>query len=94
MSISKEDVLYIAALSKLNVSESEVDTLTSEMESIVGFADMLSELDVEAETQELDASALHNVFRDDIVTPSYSADILLNNAPCSRDGYYLVPEVK
>jgi len=92
MSISKADVLHIAGLAKLNISEGEIDTLTAELEAIIGFADMLSEL--EASEEDLPSSSLQNIFREDLADASYDPGLLLGSAPCSEDGYYLVPDVK
>ena len=93
MNISKKEVLYIADLSRLNVTDEEADALTEKMEAFIGFANMLSELDTSHLAADTSIS-LQNVFREDCVTPSYDANILLENAPCRRDGYYLAPDVK
>ena len=68
MKISKDDVKYVANLARLNVTEEEADKLAVEMASIIGFADMLSEVDTESVAPTNHAMQIENVFREDVVT--------------------------
>lgn len=93
MKITKDDVKYVAKLARLNVTEEESQKLTGEMESIIAFADMLSELDTESVAPTNHAMKVQNVFRDDVVTGSYKRESILKNAPAQDSGCYLVPKV-
>ena len=93
MKITTDEVKYVANLAKLYVDEFEAEKLTNEMESIINFADMLSEIDTESVAPTNHAMQVQNVFREDIVKPSYSQEDMLKNAPLQEGGCYLVPKV-
>jgi len=93
MKITTDEVKYVANLAKLYVDEAEAEKLTSEMESIINFADMLEEIDTESIAPTNHAMKVQNVFREDVVKPSYNREEVLKNAPSQEGGCYLVPKV-
>ncbi len=93
MKISKEEVLHVAKLARLKLSEAEALTLAHDMESIIGFADKLNELDTEGVVPTAHAIPMSNAFREDVVKPSYDREAMLKNAPSAEDGGYTVPKV-
>ncbi len=93
MSVSKEDVLHIAKLSKLNLTEKELEKYTNELSSIVDFANELSNIDVEGVEPTAHILNIRNVFREDEVQPSYDREEILKNAPTKDAGCVSVPKV-
>lgn len=93
MKITTDDVRYVANLARLNVTDNEAEKLTSEMESIINFANMLSELDTSSVAPTNHAMKVENVFREDIVGESYNREDILKNAPSQDSGCYSVPKV-
>lgn len=93
MKITTDEVKYVANLAKLYVDENEAEKLTSEMESIINFANMLEEIDTNSIAPTNHAMKVQNVFREDVVTPSYDQKDILKNAPSQEGGCYLVPKV-
>ena len=93
MKISKEEVLHVAKLARLNLTEDETTRLMSDMESIIGFADKLNELDTEGVVPTARAIPMQNAFRADEVTPSYPREEILKNAPDSDGDGFLIPKV-
>lgn len=93
MKITTDDVRYVANLARLNVTDDEAEKLTSEMESIINFANMLSELDTADIAPTNHAMKIENVFREDIVGESYKREDILKNAPSQDSGCYSVPKV-
>lgn len=93
MKITTDEVKYVANLAKLYVDEAESEKLTAEMENIITFADMLSEIDTKDISPTNHAMKVQNVFREDIVKDSYSQEDILKNAPSQEGGCYLVPKV-
>ncbi len=93
MKISKEEVLHVALLARLKLSDGEAEALTKDMENIIGFANKLSELDTEGVVPTAHAIPMSNAFREDVVKPSYDRDAMLANAPSAEDGGYTVPKV-
>ncbi|MEG2310553.1 MAG: Asp-tRNA(Asn)/Glu-tRNA(Gln) amidotransferase subunit GatC [Clostridia bacterium] len=93
MSVSKEEVKYIAKLSKLELTVDEIDKYAKKLSDIVEFANQLSVVDisnVEPTAQILD---IYNVFKDDEIYPSMDRDAILKNAPSKAAGCISVPKV-
>lgn len=93
MKISKEEVLHVAKLARLNLSEEETEKLRSDMESIIEFANTLNELDTEGVLPTAHARPMSNAFREDVIKESYQRDEMLKNAPEAEDGGFAVPKV-
>lgn len=87
------DVANIANLARLSLSEEEKAKAAEDMNSIVAFANSLSELDTEG----IEASAyvvpLKNVMREDVCESNFDREELLSNAKTKADGYVTVPRV-
>ena len=93
MSVSKEDVKHIAKLSKLNLTEKELEKYTNELSSIVDFANELSNINVDGVKPTAHILDIKNVFRKDEVLPSYDREEILKNAPSKDAGCVSVPKV-
>ncbi len=94
MSVDRTTVERVARLSRLQLSETEKDELTTQMARIVHFVEKINELDTSGiEPVPRDASST-NVERDDVPNETaVTRDELLALAPQSRDGSILVPRV-
>ena len=92
MSISKETMEHLAALSKLELSQSELAQLSGELETIVNYMDILSQLPVEGAECAGQEPTLHNVFREDRVICSQNRTALLSNAPETDGETLTVPK--
>lgn len=93
MSISRDDVRYLARLSRLKFSEEEEERLAGELGNILDYMDLLSEVDtedVEPMTHVLD---LVNVVRPDEVQQRITREEALRNAPSADSDYVRVPKV-
>ena len=87
--VSKEEIRKIARLSKLSLSDEELDALSKDMAEIIAFADTISE--AVTEVGEFDnINGLENVFREDEVVASFPREDILQNRDGGEDGYYLV----
>ena len=91
MSISREDVLHIARLARLEIPADEIDAVRAELGQILDAVGKVAELDlseIEPTSHPLD---LVNVWADDEPRPSLPAEEALANAP-ERDGdFFRVP---
>ena len=76
--ISKEEVLKIAKLAKLSVSEDEIEKLTQEMANIIDFADTIATAEIEV-TDFDNINNMVNVLREDEVVESYKQEEILKN---------------
>ena len=93
MALSREDVEKVSLLARLQLSDAELETLSSELAQIVAYVDQLSEVDTEGVEPMAHAVEVSNVFADDDVRPSLPRDQALANAPRQNGRGYLVPPV-
>jgi len=89
--ITREDVLHVAALAQLELSEEEIARLTVELNDILAAVGKVSELDLSDVPPTSHPLAVVNVFRPDEPRPSLPLDDVFANAP-ERDGdHFRVP---
>lgn len=93
-SVTRDDVLHLAQLSSLKLSDDEIDALRHDLEGILNYIAQLDELDTSGVEPTYQVTDLENVWRDDIVTQTaVDREALLNLAPESRDNQIKVPKV-
>ncbi len=93
MKVDEKLVRRIARLARIKVSDSDVQHLEGELTSILGFVDLLSEVDtgnVEPMTSAVDREMFE---RKDEVTDGGYPDDIIKNAPERDDHYFMVPKV-
>ncbi len=93
MKITKEEVLHVAKLARLNLTEAETESLISDMGNIIGFADKLNELNTDGVVPTAHAIPMQNAFRADEVKESFPREEILKNAPDSDGDGFLIPKV-
>ncbi len=93
MALSRGDVEKVALLARLQLTEAELDTMTRQLGQIVGYVDLLAEVDTEGVEPMAHAVEVCNVFSPDEVTPSLPRKQALANAPQQNGRGYLVPAV-
>jgi aspartyl-tRNA(Asn)/glutamyl-tRNA(Gln) amidotransferase subunit C len=85
MAITREDVLHVASLAQLELSEDEIARLTVQLNDILAAVGKVSELDLTDVPPTSHPLAVVNVFRPDEPRPSLRLDDVFANAP-ERDG--------
>ena len=93
MKITKEEVLHVAHLARLDIDESNMDTLAGQIGKILDYVDMLSQVDTEGVKPTTHAIFLTNAFREDVETVQMDREKALLNAPDKQDGNFVVPKV-
>ena len=93
MSINRDDVLKIAHLARLELSEEEVEKYTGQLNSILNYMEKLNELDTEEVEPMSHPHDIRNVMRPDELKPSLSREEAMRNAPKRTDIYFKVPKV-
>lgn len=93
MKLSREEVEHVALLARMQLSEEEVELYTEQLNSILGYAEMIQKLDTDQVIPTAHAVQLVNVLREDDVTPSMSQAKVLQNAPDQEDGFFRVPRI-
>ena len=83
----------MSLLGRLLLSEEELDKMTTQLGQILGYMDLLGEVDTDVVEPMAHALDVSDVFRDDQVRPSLDRDQALANAPNRDDECYRVPAV-
>jgi aspartyl-tRNA(Asn)/glutamyl-tRNA(Gln) amidotransferase subunit C len=93
MSLTTDDVRWVAHLARLEMSAAELDMIARQLSSILDYVNQLQQVNTEAVEPLAHPLPMHNVFRDDIPAPSLTVDAALANAPDRRGDFYAVPAV-
>jgi aspartyl-tRNA(Asn)/glutamyl-tRNA(Gln) amidotransferase subunit C len=93
MKITKQEVLYVADLARLEIDEALVEKLAGQIGNILDYVDQLKQVDTSGIKPTSHALPLTNAFREDAEAPHLERDAALANAPEQEDGNFLVPKV-
>jgi len=93
MKITREEVEHVALLARLKFSESEKERFTTQLNTILEYMDKLGQLDTTRVEPTFHAVSGSNVFREDLVKPSISQELSLQNAPDGDNGFFRVPKI-
>lgn len=92
--LSREDVLKLARLSRLRLSEAEIEQFQSEISEILGYVEQLSSVDTSGMEPTSQVTGLTNVMRkDEVIDYGTSQDELLKNAPAVEKKQFKVKRV-
>jgi aspartyl-tRNA(Asn)/glutamyl-tRNA(Gln) amidotransferase subunit C len=89
--IDREQVLHVARLARLELSEEEVERMSSELSTILDHVERISELDLEGVEPTSHVVELENVLRADEPRPSWPRERVLEQAPDPAQGAFRVP---
>jgi aspartyl-tRNA(Asn)/glutamyl-tRNA(Gln) amidotransferase subunit C len=89
--IERDQVLHVARLARLHLTEEEVERMTGELSGILEHVDRIGNLDLEGVEPTSHVVALENVWRADVPRPSLPQDVALVTAPEPLDGAFRVP---
>ncbi len=93
MQISEEEVIHIAKLACLNISNEEIENYRNNLQEILDFAKMLDNVNTEGIKETVGTNENYNVLRKDEVIDYGDAEILLKNAPSQDEGMFRIPKV-
>ncbi len=93
MKLSREEVLHIALLARLGLSEAEVHRLSEQLSNILENFEVLTKVDTTDVPPTAQSVALQNVLREDEVAPSLPPEKVLNNAPRREGDYFKIRAV-
>jgi aspartyl-tRNA(Asn)/glutamyl-tRNA(Gln) amidotransferase subunit C len=92
--LSRDDVLKLARLSRLKLTDDEVETFRDQLSEILNYVEKLDEVDVAGLEPTYQVTGLKNVMRDDETRDyGYKAEALLDNAPNKQDNQFKVKRV-
>ena len=91
--LSRDDVLALARLSSLQLTDDEVESLRTDIGNILGYVEQLNELDTTGVEPTYQVNAPKNVWRDDKVEVSLKGEQFIEIAPDQMDNQIKVPKV-
>lgn len=91
--LTREEVAKVAFLGRLKLSEVELADFTLKLGKVLGYVELLNEVDTEGVTPMVHAVELSNVFRRDEIAPSLPREEALMNAPKTDGRFFLVPQI-
>jgi aspartyl-tRNA(Asn)/glutamyl-tRNA(Gln) amidotransferase subunit C len=93
MKISKDEVLHVASLARLELSEDAIITFAGQIDKILAHVDSLQKVDTQGVVPTSHAISLTNAFREDEIRAPLEVSVSLANAPEKEDGSFIVPKV-
>ena len=93
MSISKEEIIHIAKLASLNLSDGEIEKYTKDMQEILEFANTVNNVSTEGVEETIGSNGAYNVFRKDEIIESSKREELLQNVEEQQNGMFKIPKV-
>jgi aspartyl-tRNA(Asn)/glutamyl-tRNA(Gln) amidotransferase subunit C len=91
MAISRDEVLHVARLARLALTEEEVERLGAQLNAILEAVGKVAELDLEGVEPTAHPLDLVNVWAEDEPAPCLPVEQALANAPESEGGFFKVP---
>ena len=95
MKLTKKDVEYVSNLARLELSASEAEQFTGQLESILEYMEKLNKLDTSKVKPTSHVLGLKNVYREDVVVkcPYEERERILENAPKREGDFFKVKKV-
>lgn len=96
--LSKDNILHLGRLSRLDLNEEEQGRYASQLSSVVKYIEQLSEVDTSKTKALFGVTGMSNVLADDLPRPEgdlcqAKKEDLLKGAPVSEDGFFVVRAV-
>jgi aspartyl-tRNA(Asn)/glutamyl-tRNA(Gln) amidotransferase subunit C len=91
MTISRDVVLHVARLARLDLTEPEVERMVKDLGSILEHVAKLGAVDTAGVAGTSYVAVEHAPFRPDVVVPGVPPDVALSEAPRQADGGFAVP---
>ena len=93
MKITKEEVLYVAHLARLDLDAESIEKFAGQIDEILDYIEKLKQVDTENIKATSHAIFLTNAFREDEEQEHLDRNRALANAPESEDGSFVVPKI-
>jgi aspartyl-tRNA(Asn)/glutamyl-tRNA(Gln) amidotransferase subunit C len=89
--IDREQVLHVAKLARLELSDEEVGRMATELSSVLGHIETIGQLQLDDVPPTTHVVQIENALRPDVPRPSLPREVALAEAPAVQDGGFLVP---
>jgi aspartyl-tRNA(Asn)/glutamyl-tRNA(Gln) amidotransferase subunit C len=93
MAVSREDILHIAELARLELKEDEIESMAEDLSAILEYIERLDDLELGELEPTSNVLGLSQPMRKDTVTANFDQDEALKNAPDTDGTFFVVPRV-
>ncbi|MDR3070201.1 MAG: Asp-tRNA(Asn)/Glu-tRNA(Gln) amidotransferase subunit GatC [Propionibacteriaceae bacterium] len=93
MALSPDDVARLARLARIDLSQAELEHLAPQLDVILESVAEVSKVAADDVKPTSHAIEIANVFREDEVRPSFTAQQALSGAPVKESGRFRVPQI-
>jgi aspartyl-tRNA(Asn)/glutamyl-tRNA(Gln) amidotransferase subunit C len=93
MKLTREEVLHIAQLARVALTEAEITRMQEQLSNLLEHFEVLQKVDTEGIPPTAQSVDLQGIMRGDEVKPSLPAEDALANAPRREDDYFRVRAV-
>ncbi|MGL5918214.1 MAG: Asp-tRNA(Asn)/Glu-tRNA(Gln) amidotransferase subunit GatC [Cetobacterium sp.] len=93
MALTKEEVLNVAKLARLEFKEEEIVRFQADLNNILNYIDVLGEVDTDDIEPLVQVHETGVKLREDVIKESLTSEEAMKNAPASEDGALIVPKV-
>jgi aspartyl-tRNA(Asn)/glutamyl-tRNA(Gln) amidotransferase subunit C len=93
MSITRDEVAHLARLSRLALTDAELDHFAGQLDQIISAVARVQEVAAEGIPPMTHAVPVVNVFRDDVVIPPLTPELALACAPATEQSRFRVPRI-
>lgn len=87
------DIDYVANLARIELTDEEKSQFAVQLENVLCYFEKLEAVDVSDIEPMAHASAVYNVWDEDVAVPGFTVEEALLNAPEVREGQIVVPKV-
>ena len=91
--LTKEEVIKVAKLAKIELSEEEVEIFSKQLPKILDFIEKLNELDTSNVKPFYELIEANAPLREDVPQKGLTNEEALSNAPQKENGFFVVPRV-
>ena len=93
MKLTADEVKNIAKLSRLALTDEQVERFSDQLSGVLEYVGQLNEIDTNNVVETSQVTGLENVYRQDVVQPFNEMEKLVKQAPSHEDGQVKVPNV-
>ncbi len=91
--ITKEEVVHVANLARLSLTDEEIEKFGKQMSAILEHASEVSKIDTRGVVPTSHPLKMENVLREDVVGLSLTQEQALSGAPNAQEGRFMVPQI-
>ena len=93
MKITKDEVMHVAALARLDIDKASIDNFADQLGNILEYIETLNRVDTKDVPATFHAISITNAFRDDEEGMHLENEKALLNAPEADEGSFIVPKI-